>query len=218
MILRISPPFRGRFVVNQVPLVDFNMTDSGDPSGMGSRDGERSLSCSSTDEDPSDQEDPRHETVLGEDTGTDEPMEGVEAGGSTSPGPEQGMASAPLGELPAPGSEASSPLGELLNSKLVVSASQEELPAAMEVEMILSITASDKEEFLSAGEQVFQAGGTKAKSPERPDRDTKKPKIKSVVSRVSRRASPTRPPRRERRRSTRASPSPSPPPALRKSG
>ena len=165
------------------------MSDSADPSERGSKDGERSSSHSS-DEDPSDQEDPRHETLLGEDTGTDEPMEGVEPGGSTSSGPRQGMASAPQGVLPAPGSDASSPLGELLTSKLVMSSSQEELPS-VEVEMILYITASDEEDFLSVGEQVYQEGAAKTKSPERPDsgtraRDGARPKVKSVISRVSR--------------------------------
>ena len=142
------------------------MSDTGDPSDGGDRDGERTQSASLT-EGPSDSDDPRHETLLGEDTGTDDPMEGVEAGSSTSLGPGQGMASAPQGVLPGPRSDASSPLGELLTSKLVVSSSQEELPA---VEMILAITASDEEEFLSDGEQESQAVGPKAKSPKRPRR------------------------------------------------
>ena len=84
----------------------YKMSDSGDPSERGEIDGERTLSASST-EDPSDIEDPRHETLLGEDTRTDDPMEGVESVGSTSSGPREGMASAPQGVLPAPGSDAS---------------------------------------------------------------------------------------------------------------
>ena len=85
------------------------MSSSGDPSDGGDRDGEKTLSASGT-EGPSDTDDPRHETLLGEDTGTDDPMEGVEAGGSTYLGTGQGTASAPQGVLPGPRSDASSPL------------------------------------------------------------------------------------------------------------
>ena len=116
--------------------------------------------------------------------------------------------------MPGPRSDESSPLGELLTSMLVLSSSQDEPP---ELEMILSITASDAEEFLSDGEQESQAVGPKARSPERPEAGTSvkegaRPRVRSVVSRVSRRASPTGPARRD------PSPSPSPPPALRRSG
>ena len=52
------------------------MADPADPSGRGSEDGESRLSQSS-EGDPSDRDDPRHESLLGRDSATEEPMEGV---------------------------------------------------------------------------------------------------------------------------------------------
>ena len=172
------------------------MSTSGDPSDGGDGEGEKTLTASGT-EGPSDSGDPRHETLLGEDTATDEPMEGVEAGSSTSLGTGQRPASAPQGVKPGPRSDESSPLGELLASQLVMGSSQDEPP---ELEMILSITASDAEEFLSDGDQATQVVGPKVKSPERPEAGTSvkegpRQRVRSVVSRVSRRASPTGPTR-----------------------
>ena len=73
-------------------------------------------------------------------------MEGVEASGSTSPGPTKGRASSPRGELPAPGREVSAPREALPVSENVVSPPRGGLPATgLEVEMFLSITASDED-------------------------------------------------------------------------
>ena len=114
------------------------MSDSADPSGRGSKDGENSSSHSSDGGDPSDQDDPRHESLLGRDSATEKPMEGVEASGSTSPGPKTGKASSPQGGLPAPGREASSPQGGLPTSGNAASSPQGGLPAVgLEVEVFL---------------------------------------------------------------------------------
>ena len=107
------------------------MADPADPSGRGSKDGGNLSSHSSEGGDPSDRDHPRHESLLGRDSATEEPMEGVEASGSTSPRPKTGKVSSPQGGLPAPGIE--------------------------EDDFILSINASDEEEFLSAGEQPTQS-------------------------------------------------------------
>ena len=71
-------------------LTATKMADPADPCGRGSKDGGNLSSHSSEGGDPSDRDDPRHESLLGRDSATEEPMEGVEASGSTSPRPKTG--------------------------------------------------------------------------------------------------------------------------------
>jgi len=172
------------------------MSDPPDPLDRGSTDSEGDETSQATSGDPSGRGDPRDEELLGVDSGTEEPMEGVEVRDYAPPEPNQGRASTPQGELPDPGSRASTPQGELPGSVPVASPPEGVLlQVGTELEMVISVDSSVEDGLLTDEDPLALV---EEESPERPNRgrstETKgRARVRSVVSRVTRSKSPVQP-------------------------